>query len=78
MMGSSLMYSGNQTSVIIVILNCFAKLFYKVKLAEVLEQEGADIIQTEGGKYSSPSKPGVLGLIEKVRQQPTISRGKLS
>ncbi|KAG6500289.1 hypothetical protein ZIOFF_040132 [Zingiber officinale] len=38
----------------------------QVKLAELLEQEGADIIQTEGGKYSSPSKPGVLGLIEKV------------
>ncbi|XP_042386680.1 uncharacterized protein ycf23-like [Zingiber officinale] len=38
----------------------------QVKLAELLEQEGADIIQTEGGKYSSPSKPGVLGLIEKA------------
>lgn len=37
-----------------------------MKLAEQLENEGADIIQTEGGKCSSPSKAGVLGLIEKV------------
>ena len=35
-------------------------------LAELLEQEGVDVIQTEGGKSSNPSKPGVLGLIEKV------------
>lgn len=38
----------------------------QVRLAELLEQEGADIIQTEGGKCSSPTKPGVLGLIEKA------------
>lgn len=38
----------------------------QVKLAEILEQEGVDVIQTEGGKSSTPSKPGVLGLIEKV------------
>ncbi|KAF5191352.1 hypothetical protein FRX31_019057 [Thalictrum thalictroides] len=38
----------------------------QVKLAELLEQEGADIIQTEGGKCSNPSKSGVLGLIEKA------------
>lgn len=38
----------------------------QVKLAEQLEVEGADIIQTEGGKSSTPSKAGVLGLIEKV------------
>ena len=38
----------------------------QVKLAELLEKEGVDIIQTEGGKCSNPSKPGVLGLIEKV------------
>jgi hypothetical protein len=37
-----------------------------MRLAELLEEEGADIIQTEGGKCSSPTKPGVLGLIEKV------------
>lgn len=37
-----------------------------MKLAELLEEEGADIIQTEGGKCSTPTKPGVLGLIEKV------------
>ncbi|KAK1322023.1 Anaphase-promoting complex subunit 11 [Acorus calamus] len=43
----------------------------EVMLAELLEQEGADIIQTEGGKYSSPSKPGVLGLIEKAT--PTLA-----
>ena len=38
----------------------------QAKLAELLEQEGVDIIQTEGGKCSNPSKSGVLGLIEKV------------
>ncbi|KAK6154862.1 hypothetical protein DH2020_009110 [Rehmannia glutinosa] len=43
----------------------------QVKLAEQLEQEGADIIQTEGGKCSSPSKAGVLGLIEKAT--PTLA-----
>ncbi|XP_042487577.1 uncharacterized protein ycf23-like [Macadamia integrifolia] len=43
----------------------------QVKLAELLEQEGIDIIQTEGGKCSSPSKPGVLGLIEKAT--PTLA-----
>lgn len=40
-----------------------------MKLAEQLEQEGVDIIQTEGGKCSSPSKAGVLGLIEKVNER---------
>ncbi|KAI5671247.1 hypothetical protein M9H77_11611 [Catharanthus roseus] len=43
----------------------------QVKLAEQLENEGADIIQTEGGKCSSPSKAGVLGLIEKAT--PTLA-----
>ncbi|XP_010241304.1 PREDICTED: uncharacterized protein ycf23-like [Nelumbo nucifera] len=43
----------------------------QVKLAELLEQEGVDIIQTEGGKCSSPSKAGVLGLIEKAT--PTLA-----
>ncbi|XP_008798305.2 uncharacterized protein ycf23-like [Phoenix dactylifera] len=43
----------------------------QVKLAELLEQEGADIIQTEGGKCSNPSKPGILGLIEKAA--PTLA-----
>lgn len=43
----------------------------QAKLAELLEQEGADIIQTEGGKCSSPSKPGVMGLIEKAT--PTLA-----
>lgn len=43
----------------------------QVKLAEFLEQEGADIIQTEGGKCSHPSKSGVLGLIEKAA--PTLA-----
>ncbi|KAI3722903.1 hypothetical protein L2E82_34089 [Cichorium intybus] len=38
----------------------------QAKLAEQLQQEGVDIIQTEGGKCSNPSKPGVLGLIEKI------------
>lgn len=36
------------------------------RLAELLQREGVDVIQTEGGKCSTPSKPGVLGLIEKV------------
>lgn len=43
----------------------------QVKLAELLEQEGADIIQTEGGKCSNPSVSGVLGLIEKAA--PTLA-----
>ncbi|KAF9620404.1 hypothetical protein IFM89_011777 [Coptis chinensis] len=43
----------------------------QVKLAELLEQEGVDIIQTEGGKCSNPSKSGVLGLIEKA--SPTLA-----
>ncbi len=38
----------------------------KVSLAEKLEAEGADIIQTEGGTSASPASPGVQGLIEKV------------
>ncbi|CAI0393828.1 unnamed protein product, partial [Linum tenue] len=33
--------------------------------------EGVDIIQTEGGKCSKPSKSGVLGLIEKAT--PTLA-----
>ncbi|KAL2925321.1 Uncharacterized protein RDABS01_007257 [Bienertia sinuspersici] len=33
----------------------------QAKLAELLQEEGADVIQTEGGKCSSPSKSGVLG-----------------
>ncbi|CAI9787994.1 unnamed protein product [Fraxinus pennsylvanica] len=43
----------------------------QIKLAELLEQEGADVIQTEGGKCSSPSKAGILGLIEKAT--PTLA-----
>ncbi|KAJ4768793.1 hypothetical protein LUZ62_079168 [Rhynchospora pubera] len=43
----------------------------QVRLAEQLEQEGVDIIQTEGGKCSNPTKPGVLGLIEKA--SPTLA-----
>ncbi|CAI0451932.1 unnamed protein product [Linum tenue] len=43
----------------------------QIKLAELLEQEGVDIIQTEGGKCSNPSKSGVLGLIEKAT--PTLA-----
>ncbi|KVH97366.1 Aldolase-type TIM barrel [Cynara cardunculus var. scolymus] len=43
----------------------------QAKLAEQLEQEGVDIIQTEGGKCSNPSKSGVLGLIEKAT--PTLA-----
>lgn len=43
----------------------------QVKLAELLEQEGVDVIQTEGGKCSNPSKSGILGLIEKAT--PTLA-----
>ncbi|XVF25498.1 hypothetical protein REPUB_Repub13aG0217800 [Reevesia pubescens] len=43
----------------------------QVKLAELLEKEGVDIIQTEGGKCSTPSKSGVIGLIEKAT--PTLA-----
>ncbi|KAL7102698.1 hypothetical protein ACP275_08G134300 [Erythranthe tilingii] len=43
----------------------------QIKLAEQLELEGVDIIQTEGGKCSSPSKAGILGLIEKA--SPTLA-----
>lgn len=43
----------------------------QARLAELLQQEGADVIQTEGGKCSTPSKPGVLGLIEKAT--PTLA-----
>ncbi|KAG8385316.1 hypothetical protein BUALT_Bualt03G0030100 [Buddleja alternifolia] len=43
----------------------------QVKLAEQLEEAGADIIQTEGGKCSNPSKAGILGLIEKAT--PTLA-----
>lgn len=43
----------------------------QIMLAELLEQEGVDVIQTEGGKSSNPSKPGVLGLIEKAT--PTLA-----
>lgn len=43
----------------------------QVMLAELLEREGVDIIQTEGGKCSTPSKSGVLGLIEKAT--PTLA-----
>eukprot|EP00250_Pteridium_aquilinum_P008590 c18059_g1_i1 orf=255-1232(+) len=43
----------------------------QVKLAEMLENEGVDIIQTEGGTSSSPSNPGVHGLIEKAA--PTLA-----
>ncbi|KAI5064760.1 hypothetical protein GOP47_0019455 [Adiantum capillus-veneris] len=43
----------------------------QVKLAEMLEGEGVDIIQTEGGTSTSPSKPGVHGLMEKAA--PTLA-----
>ncbi|KAG4999623.1 hypothetical protein AAZX31_08G081100 [Glycine max] len=43
----------------------------QVKLAESLEQEGVDIIQTEGGKCSNPTQSGVMGLIEKAT--PTLA-----
>ena len=43
----------------------------QVKLAEVLVEAGADIIQTEGGTSSNPGHPGVLGLIEKAA--PTLA-----
>ncbi|XP_024537112.1 uncharacterized protein ycf23 isoform X1 [Selaginella moellendorffii] len=50
--------------------HCCWSLF-QVQLAEALEEEGADIIQTEGGTASTPSKPGITGLIEKAT--PTLA-----
>ena len=38
----------------------------QVDLAVKLVQEGADIIQTEGGKSSFPYSPGIQGLFEKA------------
>jgi hypothetical protein len=49
----------------------FLPLDEQVKLAESLVANGADLIQTEGGTSSSPSHPGVLGLIEKAA--PTLA-----
>uniref|UniRef100_A0A7N0TKT0 Uncharacterized protein ycf23 n=1 Tax=Kalanchoe fedtschenkoi TaxID=63787 RepID=A0A7N0TKT0_KALFE len=43
----------------------------QIELAEMLEQEGADVIQTEGGKCAIPSDSGVLGLIQKAT--PTLA-----
>jgi len=34
-----------------------------------LELVGVDVIQTEGGKCSNPTKSGVMGLIEKVTRK---------
>ncbi|MBE9223072.1 DUF561 domain-containing protein [Cyanobacterium stanieri LEGE 03274] len=43
----------------------------QVELAQKLEAEGADIIQTEGGTSSNPNHSGILGLIEKA--SPTLA-----
>jgi hypothetical protein len=43
----------------------------QIKLSVQLEQEGVDIIQTEGGKCSNATNAGVLGLIEKAA--PTLA-----
>jgi hypothetical protein len=43
----------------------------QVALAESLVAAGADVIQTEGGTSAVPSRPGVLGLIEKAA--PTLA-----
>lgn len=43
----------------------------QIRLAEQLEIEGADVIQTEGGKCSNPSEAGVLGLFQKAT--PTLA-----
>lgn len=43
----------------------------QVKLAEMLEKEGVDIIQTEGGTSSKPLNSGVHGLMEKAA--PTLA-----
>ncbi|KAF3675186.1 hypothetical protein FXO38_04854 [Capsicum annuum] len=48
------------------------------KLAEQLELEGVDIIQTEEGKCSTPSKAGVLRLIEKAVNIPVMCSSGLS
>jgi len=46
-------------------------LHEQVELAQALEAEGADIIQTEGGRSSKPNHSGILGLIEKA--SPTLA-----
>ncbi|AUC61131.1 protein of unknown function DUF561 [Cyanobacterium sp. HL-69] len=46
-------------------------LHEQVELAQALEAEGADIIQTEGGTSSKPNHSGILGLIEKA--SPTLA-----
>jgi hypothetical protein len=38
----------------------------QAELAQALVAAGADIIQTEGGTSSNPTRPGTLGLIEKA------------
>jgi deoxyribose-phosphate aldolase len=43
----------------------------QARLAEALVQAGADLIQTEGGTSSRPTRPGALGLIEKAA--PTLA-----
>ena len=43
----------------------------QAQLAIDLVEEGADIIQTEGGKSVTPVSPGVLGLLEKAA--PTLA-----
>ena len=43
----------------------------QVQLAQSLVENGADIIQTEGGTSSQPTHAGILGLIEKAA--PTIA-----
>ncbi|KAF3677876.1 hypothetical protein FXO37_04650 [Capsicum annuum] len=48
------------------------------KLAEQLELEGVDIIQTKEGKCSTPSKAGVLRLIEKAVNIPVMCSSGLS
>ena len=49
----------------------FLPLDEQAKLALELVDSGADFIQTEGGTSSSPTHPGVLGLIEKA--SPTLA-----
>lgn len=46
-------------------------LHEQVELAQQLEAQGADIIQTEGGTSSNPNHSGILGLIEKA--SPTLA-----
>lgn len=54
------------------VVKTFVIAALQVHLAELLENAGADIIQTEGGVSSAPTQAGVAGMIEKVGSSSTL------